>query len=122
MEKQLMRKKCSRSWKKSMNSKPEIYKVEFTEDCYDEIKEIYKYISENLEAKESAKKLMRKMRDTILNLQHSPKLYMQIEKKDKLKRVFRRIVIDKFIILYTIDEERKTIYIVHMYYEGRNYL
>ena len=37
-----------------MDSKKEIYDIEFTEDCRDEIKEIYKYISENLVAEQAA--------------------------------------------------------------------
>jgi toxin ParE1/3/4 len=103
-----------------MNSKPEIYEVEFTEDCRAEIREIYKYISEKLVAKEAAKKLMRKIRNTILNLEKSPKLYMKI--KNKYNREYRRIVTYNYIILYTIDEKNKKIYIVHMYYARKNYL
>ena len=57
-----------------------------------------------------------------MDLAESPKLYMKIEKKDRRKRDFRRIVIDNYIILYTIDEEKKTVYIAHMYYGRRNYL
>ena len=105
-----------------MDSKKEIYEIEFTEDARDEIREIYKYISENLVAKKSARDLMKKMRNTIMDLAESPKLYMKIEKKDRRKRDFRRIVIDNYIILYTIDEEKKTVYIAHMYYGRRNYL
>lgn len=105
-----------------MDSKKEIYEIEFTEDARDEIREIYKYISENLVAKQAARDLMRKMKKTIMDLAESPKLYMKIEKKDRRKRDFRRIVIDNYIILYTIDEEKKTVYISHMYYGRRNYL
>lgn len=105
-----------------MDSKKGIYEVEFTEDCRDEIREIYKYISENLVAKQAARDLMRKMKNIIMDLAESPKLYMKIEKKDRRKREFRRIVIDNYIILYTIDEDKKTVYISHMYYGRRNYL
>ena len=75
-----------------MDSKKEIYEIEFTEDCREEIDEIYEYISEKLVAENSAKKLMRKMRDAIMDLSESPNLYMKIEKKDKLKREYRRIL------------------------------
>ena len=105
-----------------MDAKKEIYEIEFTEDCRDEIREIYKYISENLVAKQAARDLMRKMKNIIMDLAESPKLYMKIEKKDRRKREFRRIVIDNYIILYTIDEDKKTVYISHMYYGRRNYL
>ena len=105
-----------------MDSKKEIYEIEFTEDARDEIRDIYEYISKNLVVEEAAKRLMRKMRQSVMDLAESPKIYMKIEKKDKRKREFRRMVIDNFVVLYTIDENRKTIYISHMYYGRRNYL
>ena len=105
-----------------MDSKKEIYEIEFTEDARDEIRDIYEYISKNLVAEEAAKRLMRKMRQSVMDLAEAPKIYMKIEKKDKRKREFRRMVIDNFVVLYTIDENRKTIYISHMYYGRRNYL
>lgn len=105
-----------------MDSKKEIYEIEFTEDCRDEIKEIYKYISENLVAEQAAKKLMRKMRDSVNALADNPKLCSNIEKKDKVKNDYRRLIVNNFVILYTISEEKKTVYISHMYYGRRNYL
>lgn len=105
-----------------MDSKKEIYEIEFTEDARDEIREIYEYISKNLVNKEAAKRLMRKMRKTVMDLAESPRLYAKIEKKDRMKREFRRIVVDNYIILYTIDKDKKTVYISHMYYGKRNYL
>ena len=69
-----------------MNFKKEIYEIEFTEDCRDEIREIYKYISEKLVAKEAAKRLMQKMRKSVMNLAESPRLYAKIDKKGKMKK------------------------------------
>ena len=105
-----------------MDSKKVLYEIEFTEDCRDEIREIYKYISENLVEKESAKKLMQKMKKSVMGLVEYPRLYSKIEKKNKRKRNFRKIVVDNYVILYTIDDNKKTIYISHMYYSGKNYL
>ena len=105
-----------------MDSKKEIYEIEFTEDARDEIREIYEYISKNLVNQDAAKRLMRKMRKNVMDLAESPKIYAKIKKKDRMKREFRRMVVDNFIVLYTIDENNKTLYISHMYYGRRNYL
>ena len=105
-----------------MDSKKEIYEIEFTEDCRDEIRDIYKYISENLKAEQSAKRLMKKMRDSVMALADSPEIYVTLPKKDRRKRDFRRMVVNNYVILYTIDENKKTIYISHMYYGKRNYM
>ena len=50
------------------------------------------------------------------------KYYAEIDKSDELKRIYRKIVIKNFIILYTIDENNSVVYVSHMYYGGRNYL
>lgn len=63
-----------------------------------------------------------KVEKSIQSLEHSPKLYAEIDKSDELKRIYRRIVIKNFVILYTIDENDSVVYVSHMYYGGRNYL
>ena len=104
-----------------MEFEKEIYEIEFTEDCRDEIRDIYKYISETLVEKNAARSLMKKMRDKVMELAESPKIYAKIPKKGIRKEEFRRMVVDNFVILYTIDETKKTVYISHMYYSKCNY-
>lgn len=105
-----------------MDSKKKIYEIEFTEDAKEEIIDIYEYISKNLVAEEAAKRLMMKIKKSIMDLAEFPEIYEKLEKKDKLKREFRKMVIRNYNILYTIDNNKKIIYISHMYYEKRDYL
>ena len=116
-----MRAKYLRSWKNNLDFK-EQYAIEFTEDCRDEIKKIFEYISENLAAEKAAMELMRKMRNNIINLSRFPKICVRISKTDKSEREYRRMIINNYIVLYTIDEDKKKIYISHMYYSGKNYI
>lgn len=44
------------------------YNLEFTDDCKNEILEIYEYISQNLASTEAAKKLMKKIKTSIMHL------------------------------------------------------
>lgn len=60
--------------------KEETFEVEFTEQCIEEITEIYQYISNNLKEDNAAKRLMTEVTDKILNLTNIPQLYMKIEK------------------------------------------
>ena len=46
----------------------------------------------------------------------------EIEKIDKPKRQYRRMVINNYVILYTIDEIEKIVYIAHIYCGRRDYL
>lgn len=98
------------------------YKVIITPTAYNEIDSIYNYITMNLYAEKAAKNLMNKVEEKIQNLKDSPKMYNEIRKIDELKRTYRRMVIDNYVILYTIDESNDSVFVSHMYYGGTNYM
>ena len=98
------------------------YKVKFTEKCLEDIEEACQYIEEKLKAENVANRLRIKIKDSVKGLSTSPEMYAKTEKVDKVKRVYRRIPIDNYVLLYTVDKEDKIVYISHMYYGGRNYL
>lgn len=105
-----------------MASKKDSFEVEFTEECIEEMTEIYEYIANNLKEDRIAKMLMEDVTNRVLDLSNLPELYMKIGKTDKLKREYHRIVVKNYVILYTIDFENRKVYISHMIYSRRNYL
>ena len=98
------------------------YKVIITPTAYKEMKKIYYYITENLHAEKAAKKLMQKVEHELIKLKSIPKAHMKIRKIDELKRSYRRIVIKNYVLLYTVDEENKVVFVSHMYYGRRDYI
>lgn len=108
------------NYEKNINTKQ--YKVIITPTAYKEIDKIYNYIINELYSENAAKKLMLKIEKIIQNLKYTPKIHAEIQKKDELKRTYRRISIKNYIILYTIDEEKNVVYISHVYYNKRNYI
>ena len=102
--------------------KEKVYEVEFTEECMKEIDDIYKYISEQLVERKAAKRLIETLKNKILNLETSPHIYMKIGKTNRLNEIYHRMVVKNYIILYTIDDKNKKVFISHMYYGKRNYL
>ncbi len=108
--------------KKNMDSSISSYEVEFTEDCIDEMDDIYNYIFKELKASESAKNLIHQVRESVLTLERSPNLYPKIEKRDRAEREYRRMVVKSYVLLYTIDECNKIVYVSHMYYNKKNYM
>ena len=55
-------------------------------------------------------------------LENSPRMCTEIEKIDRTERQYRRMIVNNYVILYTIDELEKIVYIAHIYYGERNYL
>ena len=105
-----------------MDSNNEQFEVEFTNECIEEMIEIYEYISYKLKENNAAKRLMTIVTDKILQLANMPESYMKIGKIDRLKREYHRIVVKNFVVLYTIDFPKRKVYISRMLYGRRNYL
>ena len=106
-----------------MDSKKEkMYKVEFTEDFVEELNEIYEYISQKLYANKAAIDLLTKTIDKIFELETYPEMYMKLKKIDKLKNIYHRMVVNNYVVLYTIDYENNKVYISHIVYGKSNYL
>ena len=97
------------------------YRVKLTECFLEEIENICEYISNKLKNIDASNRLREKVMYNVLLLENSPKMFGKIEKLDITKRQYRRIVVDNYVVLYTIDEEEKVVYIVHIYYVGQNY-
>ena len=55
------------------------YDIIFTPTAIKEINKIYNYISKNLSAKNSAKRLMTKIEQKVQELKYTPKMYQVIE-------------------------------------------
>ena len=96
--------------------------MEITDKALKEINRIYDYIANILYNKIAADNLMNRTNDRIKELSMSPYMYTEINSYDDFGRKYRRIVIKNYIVLYTIDEENKKVYISNMFYGRRNYL
>nr|MBP3681562.1 type II toxin-antitoxin system RelE/ParE family toxin [Clostridia bacterium] len=98
------------------------YEVEFTEECAVEIRKVYNYIRDDLSAQNSANKIMERIEEFITNLAYVPRMYAEIDKYSNTKRIYRRIILNNYVLLYTIDEERHKVFISHMYHSKTDYL
>ena len=98
------------------------YRVELADEFLDEFEDICDYISNKLKNIDASNRLREKVIYNVLLLENSPRMCTEIEKTDRTERQYRRMVINNYVILYTIDEPEKIVYIAHIYYSGRNYL
>ena len=82
------------------------YKIKITDTCLEEIEDICEYINKKLKAEKASIRLRKKIRESILVLKESPKIYAKINKRDRLNREYRRMVIDNYVISTTIIHMR----------------
>ena len=88
------------------------YNVELTDECKKDIRNIYTYIRNNLDAEDAANRLIDKFEFAIGNLEYFPKIYAAIDKYENTRRIYRRIVVNNHIILFTIEERYNGIIII----------
>ena len=98
------------------------YSIKLADQFLDEFEEICEYISKELKNINASNRLREKVIYNVLLLENYPKTYTEIEKTDKTERQYRRMVVNNYVILYTIDETERIVYVAHIYYGGRNYL
>ena len=99
-----------------------MYKIIFTDEFNEELQQIYNYISKKLIEKEVADRLISKIYERIADLIIFTRLYIKIRKFDRLNNEYHRIIVNNYIILYTIDDLNKKVFISHIYYKRMNYL
>ena len=49
-------------------------------------------------------------------------MYTEIDNIDRAERKYIRMVVNNYVVLYTIDEDERIVYIAHIYYCGSDYL
>ena len=82
------------------------YEIVISDTCLEEIEETCYYIEKVLKAEQAANRLREKIIKTIQELKDSPKIYAKIDQKDRTGRDYRRIVINNYVIIYTIMYKR----------------
>lgn len=90
------------------------YSIKLTDQFLEEFEEICDYITNELKNMKASNRLREKVINNVLLLEKSPKICTE--------RQYRRMVVNNYVILYTIDEAEKIVYVAHIYYGGRSYL
>ena len=97
------------------------YDIVLTDMAKSDLNEIYNYIFKNRKEPSIANKLLNKIEKGIFNLENSPYRCMEVHIKPR-NRIYRRLVISNYVVLYRVVEEANQIVIFHILYGGRDYL
>lgn len=98
------------------------YQVIFTKQSEKEMKSIYNYISKTLYTRVSALQLMKDINSKVMYLSTFPRLYRELKIKNSNGVKYHRMVVKKYIVIYTVNEKKKAIYILHIFHSRSNYL
>ncbi len=94
------------------------YEVIWLNSFKQELSHIYHYLSINLNNRLIVKRLHKKVLNSLFYLSYSPNIYQKIEHSNNV----RKITIDKYVVMYTVDEKLRKVYILHIFHGNQDYL
>ena len=97
------------------------YKLTVSRNAHNDIDEIVGYISGELKNPQAAASFIDNVDKHYTLVAENPHMY-SLCNDERLERMgYHKIVIKNYLILYRINEENKTVYIVRIVYGGHNY-
>jgi len=99
-----------------------IYSVHISELAESDLKEIGRYIVEELLEPTLALKLVDKIGDAALSLEEMPQRNALVADERLSTAGIRKLLVDNYIIFYVISEKEKTVMVIRILYARRDWL
>ncbi len=98
-----------------------IYKLVVSKEAAEDIEDIVYYIVSELSNPSAAADFLDDVEKSYHNIVEKPAMYSLCNDYRLRNGGYRKIVIKNYLILYRINEEKKTVIIIRVVYGGRNY-
>ena len=96
------------------------YKVKVNPRAIRELDSIYEYIANEKLSPENAKGQDARIKKAILSLNTFPQSHQERNEGRYAGKGYRQLIIDNYMAIFRIDEQRKIVYVVTIQYQGRN--
>lgn len=96
------------------------YQIFYTNSARQDLKNIYRYISEDLVEPEIAAKLTDKIMKAIRSLDEMPQRYRLFEEEPWHSRGLRILPVNNYLVFYLLDDEKTVVTILRIIYGGRD--
>ena len=87
------------------------YKIKISEIFLEQIHDILSYLDNDIKNLNSSNNLRKRIKESFNIIKRFPKIYPKTDKTDRSNRIYRKITIHNYIILYTIIEIDRVIFI-----------
>ena len=96
------------------------YAVKLLNRAYSDIEGIYVYIVREKLAPENAEGQITRIKEAILDLAYLPQAHQDRLVGRYAGKGYKQIVIDNYLVIFRINEDEKTVYVITVQYQGRN--
>ena len=98
----------------------EEYKVDYSVDALDDLREIYAYIANELLVLETAAAQVGRIRKEVRSLDFMPARYALVDWEPWHSMKMHQLPVDNFIVYYLVDDEEMTVTVARVIYGGRD--
>ncbi len=96
------------------------YRVRYSADSMKDIDEIYNYISKKFFARQSARRIVRRIREQIRALNVFPERHPLAPEERLAMMGLRKVSVENFVVYYEVDTDSLTVTVARIMYGGRN--
>lgn len=96
------------------------FKVNYSPEALEDLKEIYTYIAKDLLAPQTATTLIKHIRDNICSLGFMPARYVLVDWEPWHSMGVHRFPVNNFIVYYLIDNDQMSVSVARILYNGRD--
>lgn len=97
-----------------------LYSIVYSPKALEDLKDIYVYIADELQAPGTARNQIDRIRKKIRSLDFMPLRYVFVDWEPWKSMGMHKIPVDNFIVFYTVDDDAMTVGIVRIVYSGRD--
>jgi len=98
------------------------YRIEIAGKAKQDLREIYLYVANTLQEPDIAIKLIDKLETEILTLKNMPMRCAPYRDEQLKRRNLRKLIVDNYLVFYTIYEKNQTVFIVRILYARRDWI
>lgn len=96
------------------------YHVQYSAEAVEDLRNIYQYIAEELQAPQAAQGQADRIRKAIRALNSFPSRFAAVDWEPWASMGMRKVPVDNYLVFYLVQNEDSTVTIVRIFYAGRN--
>jgi toxin ParE1/3/4 len=97
------------------------YRITLNQRAFKDIERIFEYIALEKQAPKNAKGQTDRIWKALKTLDTFPQSHQERNEGTYAGKGYRQLIVDNYIAIFRIDENAKTVHIVTVQYQGRNF-
>jgi addiction module RelE/StbE family toxin len=97
------------------------YSVEISDPARQDIVDIVRYISAELNAQKAAQKMFDRLYEGMKNLENNPKRHTLVRDERLASKDYRTLPVKNYLVFYTVEEQTQSVNIIRVLYARRDW-